>query len=31
MEGYRAWLGQLPRTVADGIAHGNGEGLFPKH
>jgi hypothetical protein len=30
MEGYRAWLGQLPRPVADGIAHGNGERLFPK-
>jgi hypothetical protein len=30
MEGYRAWLGQLPRTVADPIAHGNGERLFPK-
>ena len=30
MEGYRAWLGQLPRTVADRIAHGNGERLFPK-
>ena len=30
MEAYRAWLGQLPRTVADHIAHGNGERLFPK-
>lgn len=30
MEGYRAWLGQLPRPVADRIAHGNGERLFPK-
>jgi hypothetical protein len=30
MEGYRAWLGQLPRVVADRIAHGNGERLFPK-
>ncbi len=30
MEGYRAWLGQLPRAVADRIAHGNGERLFPK-
>ncbi|MBS1133942.1 MAG: amidohydrolase [Burkholderiaceae bacterium] len=30
MEGYRAWLGQLPSTVADHIAHGNGERLFPK-
>ena len=29
MEGYRAWLGQLPRPVADRIAHGNGERLFP--
>ena len=29
MEGYRAWLGQLPRAVADRIAHGNGERLFP--
>ena len=29
MEGYRAWLGQLPRTIADRIAHGNGERLFP--
>ncbi|HQR21390.1 MAG TPA: amidohydrolase family protein [Burkholderiaceae bacterium] len=29
MEGYRAWLGQLPREVADRIAHGNGERLFP--
>jgi hypothetical protein len=30
MEGYRAWLGQLPRAVADRIAHGNGERLFPR-
>jgi hypothetical protein len=30
MEAYRAWLGQLPRQVADRIAHGNGERLFPK-
>ena len=30
MEGYRAWLGQLPRAVADRIAHGNGERLFPQ-
>jgi hypothetical protein len=29
MEGYRAWLGQLPRGIADRIAHGNGEQLFP--
>jgi len=29
MEGCRAWLGQLPRPVADRIAHGNGERLFP--
>ena len=29
MEGYRAWLGQLPRGIADRIAHGNGERLFP--
>jgi len=29
MEGYRAWLGELPRAVADRIAHGNGERLFP--
>jgi hypothetical protein len=29
MEGYRAWLGQLPRALADRIAHGNGEQLFP--
>ena len=28
MEGCRAWLGQLPREVADRIAHGNGERLF---
>ena len=30
MESYRAWLGQLPRPVADRIAHDNGERLFPK-
>ena len=30
MEGYRAWLGQLPRAVADSIAHETGERLFPK-
>lgn len=30
MEAYRAWLGQLPRPIADQIAHGNGERLFPK-
>jgi hypothetical protein len=29
MESYRAWLGQLSGTVADRIAHGNGERLFP--
>lgn len=29
MEGYRGWLGQLPRAVADRIAHGNGARLFP--
>lgn len=29
MEGYRAWLGQLPRPLAERIAHGNGERLFP--
>jgi hypothetical protein len=30
MEGYRAWLGQLPRAIADRVAHVNGERLFPK-
>ena len=30
METYRTWLGQLPRPVADRIAHGNGERLFPQ-
>jgi hypothetical protein len=29
MEGYRAWLGQLPLPLADRIAHGTGERLFP--
>jgi hypothetical protein len=29
MEGYRTWLGELPRGVADRIAHGNGERQFP--
>lgn len=29
MEGYRAWLGQLPPAVAQKIAAGNGERLFP--
>lgn len=28
MAGYRAWLAQLPREVAERIAHGNGERLF---
>ncbi len=28
MEGYRAWLGQLPASIADRIGHGNGERLF---
>ena len=28
MDGYRAWLGQLPRSIADRIGHGNGERLF---
>lgn len=27
---YRSWLGQLPRDVAEAIAHGNGERLFPR-
>ena len=26
---YRSWLAQLPRDVAEAIAHGNGERLFP--
>jgi hypothetical protein len=28
MAGYRNWLGQLPREVADRIAHGNARTLF---
>jgi hypothetical protein len=28
MEGYRAWIGQLPRSIAERIGHGNGERLF---
>ena len=27
---YRSWLAQLPRDVAEAIAHGNGERLFPR-
>jgi hypothetical protein len=28
MEGYRAWLAQLPPVIAKQIAHGNARGLF---
>ncbi len=28
MAGYRAWLGQLPREIAERIAHGNARTLF---
>ena len=28
MDAYRAWLGELPREVAQRIAWGNGAALF---
>jgi predicted TIM-barrel fold metal-dependent hydrolase len=31
MAGYRAWLGQLPRDVAEKIAYRNAERLFREH